>query len=233
MQLVEVVLFFKYLHAAASEYAMHCEERNRQWAEHRGDPVKHCEKNTQQWKTTASRPDLSSQHGNLKLGATERLQAWCKADLVFAHAWTLHTWQFNSQFSEATHIASPHACLHHRHLIEELSLKSRSIGFRNNVCWLLWERLLERSMMTSLPKNLSSVNVHSSSSCSKPIYVLSFMKEKRRYLGECFPYNKSRQWSVALKQQKREASIKTDFFWWSMTMSRVVDGRCKTNIYTI
>jgi len=28
MQLVEVVLI--YLHAAASEYAMHCEERNRQ-----------------------------------------------------------------------------------------------------------------------------------------------------------------------------------------------------------
>lgn len=154
MQLVEVVLFFIYLHAAASEYAMHCEERNRQWAEHRGDPVRHCEKNTQQWKTTASRPDLlPSQHGNLKLGATERLQARCKADLVFAHAWTLHTWQFNSQSSVTTHIASPHACLHHRRVIEELSLKSRSIGFRNTVCWLLWERLLERSMMTSLPKN--------------------------------------------------------------------------------
>lgn len=72
MQLVEVVLI--YLHAAASEYAMHCEERNRQWAEHRGDPVRHFEKNTQQWKTTASRPDLRpSRHASLKLGGTERL----------------------------------------------------------------------------------------------------------------------------------------------------------------
>lgn len=30
MQLVEVCVVFLYLHAAASEYAMHCEERNRQ-----------------------------------------------------------------------------------------------------------------------------------------------------------------------------------------------------------
>lgn len=172
-----------------------------------------------------------------KVRRTEPLQAWCKADLVFAHAWTLHTWQFNSQSSETPHIASPHACLHHRPVIEELSLKSRSTWFRITVGWLLCERLLERSMMTSLTKNESSVDVHSSSSCSEPIYVLSFMKEKRRYLGECsccsFTYNKGRQWSVAFKHQKRKNSQPK---WWpgdNVFDSRVVDCRWKANIYDL
>ncbi len=60
--------------------------------------------------------------------------------------------------------------------------------------------------MTSLPKNVSSVDVHSSSSCSKPIYVLSFMKEKRRYLGECFPYNK-KQTVISSFQTAKERNV--------------------------
>ncbi len=185
MQLVEVVLFFIYLHAAASEYAMHCEERNRQWAEHRGDPVKHCEieHTAMEGQQRAALTSSPSQHGNLKLGATERLQAWCKADLVFVHAWTLHTDNLTVSPVKQHTSHPPHACLHHRRLIEELSLKSRSIGFRNKVCWLLWERILERSTMTSLAQKCKflSMFVHPSHRVLNLFMFLSFMKQKRRY----------------------------------------------------
>ncbi len=164
MQLVEVVLFFIYLHAAASEYAMHCEERNRQWAEHRGDPVRHCEKNTQQWKTTASRPDLlPSQHGNLKLCATERLQARCKADLVFAHAWTLHTRQFNSQSSITTHRIPAR-------LFTPQTRDWRALAEEQKHWVQKYSLLITLREDSGEINDESSVDVHSSSSCSKPIY---------------------------------------------------------------
>ncbi len=57
--------------------------------------------------------------------------------------------------------------------------------------------------MTSLPKNVSSVDVHSSSSCSKPIYVLSFMREKEIF-RRMFSIQQKADSDQQLSNSKRE-----------------------------
>lgn len=74
------------------------------------------------WKEHTAMEDNSEPPWPPPVSAHQPKVRWHRT--VFACAWTLHTWWFNSQSSITTRVGSPHGCLHHSRMIEELSLKS-------------------------------------------------------------------------------------------------------------